>query len=243
MQILFHFGRVLWSGKMLWITFLQSLWLLWHQPEMNETLQTDWPVGHPLPCVLVCLCNISSHGYAASKLVFHLSLWEDVVVSKSYIKLLLLWSDGSLAFLKTDATCLLIMGGCCGPESPVTVKAFISKVLPPPWPWPWPGFLLGVDFCLPPPHPLPLFGCLSLNYPNLFCGLPWEGEWPVELFLLPELLHCWAQWFRWPHLLHVVPWAGQSPWLWEHQHLPQVFLGGTFWKDFDKALVWIRGLE
>ena len=103
------------------------------------------------------------------------------------------------------------LGGCCGLERPVTVKAFILKGLPPPWPWPWPGFLLGVDFCLPPlpPRPLPLFDCLLLNRLCLFCGLPGEGEWPAELFLLPELLHCQAQWFRRPHLLHVVLWAGQ----------------------------------
>ena len=68
------------------------------------------------------------------------------------------------------------LGGCCGQGSLVTVRAFILKVFPSPWPWPWPDFLLGVDFCLPPPRPLPLFGCLLLNRFCLFCGLPREGE-------------------------------------------------------------------
>ena len=77
-------------------------------------------------------------------------------------------------------------------ERPVTAKAFILKGLPPPLPWPLPGLLLGVDLCLPlpPPCPLSLFGLLPLNRLCLFCGLPGEDERPVELFLLPELLHC-----------------------------------------------------
>ena len=61
MRILFHFGRVLRSGKVAWIVFLPCLWLLWHQPEMTETLQTCWPLGLPPLCVLVCLCDISFH--------------------------------------------------------------------------------------------------------------------------------------------------------------------------------------
>ena len=84
------------------------------------------------------------------------------------------------------------LGGCCGPGRPVTVRAFVLKGLLPPLPQPLPG-LLGVGFCLPlppPPRPLPLFGLLLLKRLCLFCGLPGEGERPVELFLLPELLHC-----------------------------------------------------
>ena len=104
---------------------------------------------------------------------------------------------GRSAFILTDSFVSYpprpsTLGGCCGPERPVTVSAFVLKGLPPPLPRPLPG-LLGVDFCLafpPPPHPLPLFGLLLLKRLCQFCGLPGEGERLVELFLLPELLHC-----------------------------------------------------
>ena len=65
MQILFHFGGVLRSDEVAWIAFLPSSWLLWHQPEMTETIQTHWPLGLPPPCELVCLCDVSSHSYVA----------------------------------------------------------------------------------------------------------------------------------------------------------------------------------
>ena len=102
---------------------------------------------------------------------------------------------GRPAFILTDSFVSFpprpsTLGGC--PERPVIVRAFILKGLPPSLPRPLPG-LLGVDFCLPPPpppRPLPLFGLLLLNCHCLFCGLPGEGERLVELFLLPEFLHC-----------------------------------------------------
>ena len=115
----------------------------------------------------------------------HLKLWEGVLVL-----------EDQHSYLQTPLFHFLpdhqLLGGCCGPERPITVRAFILKGLPPPLSWPPPG-LLGVDFCLPPPPPpcpLPLFGLLPLNRLCLFCGLPGEGEQLVELFLIPELLHC-----------------------------------------------------
>ena len=85
------------------------------------------------------------------------------------------------------------MGGCCDPERPVTVSAFVLKGFPPPLPRPLAG-RLGVDLCLGfPPLPHPFGGLLPLGRLCLFCGLPGDGEQLVELFLLPELLHCWAQ--------------------------------------------------
>ena len=112
-----------------------------------------------------------------------------------------------------------------------TVRKFILCCLPP-HPRPAPGFL-EVEFLLYwPPPPLcflPLLNCLLLEclLCLCFCGLPGEGIRPDELCLLP-VLHCWTQWFFLPQPLHTVPKAGHSPWLCEHPHLPQVFLGGPF---------------
>ena len=135
------------------------------------------------------------------------------------------------------------LGGCCYPERPVTVRAFILKGLPPPLPWPLPG-LLGVDFCLtlpPPPRSLPLFGLLPLEH---LCSVAFPGRVSDQLncsssqsfyIAKPSDLdgHTCHMWFR-----ELGSHCGC-----EHPHLPQVFLGGPFWKDFDKALVCIRGLE
>ena len=139
------------------------------------------------------------------------------------------------------------LGGCAGPgRNSVTMRMAILCGFPP-CPHPTPGFL-EVDLCcllpLPPsPCPLPLLNCLLLNLHCLCCGLSGEGKQPDDLSLLPELLHCWAQWFFLSQLLQVVPYAGHSLWLWEHLHLPQVLLGGPFWKVFDKVLVCNRRLE
>ena len=95
-----------------------------------------------------------------------------------------------------------ILGGCGGPDRlPTTVREFILCVLPPCL-HPALG-LLGVVFLLywpPPPCPLPLMNCLPLDglLWLCFCGLPGEGVCPEKLYLLPELLHCWTQWFFLP---------------------------------------------
>ena len=143
---------------MAWIAFLPSSKLPWCQPEMNETLLADWPVGYLPPCELVCLCNISSHlccfkvglsscyclaitvseyftlGGCCGVEIVYLTLGE---CASPESKLLLLQSDGSLAFLETDDTCLLILGTLFGHRtftspSQVTV-AGLSGSWPPPW--------------------------------------------------------------------------------------------------------------
>ena len=100
---------------------------------MNETLQTDWavchrtglPLHHFLPwlhcfkvglssccCLTVTVSEYFTLGGCCDVKIIYFTL-EGCAGPESKL-FFLLQSDGSLAFLETDATCLLILGALFG---------------------------------------------------------------------------------------------------------------------------------